>query len=126
KRLRFLGIAYYRRGDTAKGDIQLAAIEQRLTDQKAAQDKAVADAEKKATDENKDEKAVEKAKADAKKSLEQKIKSLTSAMDELKGHKAVAALAYKGGHELLKKAGGVDPDYLAWVQYQAGETDKAL
>src|SRR6185503_20558002 len=68
----------------------------------------------------------EKAKADAKKSFEQKINNLTKAVDELKGHRAVAATAFKGGLELLKKAGGVDQDYLAWVQFKAGETDKAL
>jgi peroxiredoxin len=134
KRLRYLGMAHYRRGDSAGGDVQLAEIEKLHADQKAARDKAVADAEAKARDKSKEdkkddketEKAVEKAKADAKKPLEQKINNLAKAIDELKGHKAVAALAYKGGLELLKKAGGVDQDYLAWVQFQAGETDKAL
>src|SRR5262249_12481327 len=58
--------------------------------------------------------------------FEQKINNLTKAVDELRGHKAVAAEAYKGGLELLKKAGGVDQDYLAWIQYQAGETEAAL
>jgi peroxiredoxin len=134
KRLRYLGMAYYRRGDSARADVQLAAVEKLYAEQKAALDKAVADAETKARDkatadkkdEKETEKAVQKAKADAKKPLEQKVNNLAKAMDELKGHKAVAALAYKGGLELLKKAGGVDQDYLAWVQYQAGETDKAL
>jgi peroxiredoxin len=126
KRLRYLGMAYYRRGDSAKGDIQLVALEERLSEQKSAQEKAIADAEQKAKDAKKDEKEIEKAKTDAKKSFEQKVNNLTKAVDELKGHKAVAACAYKGGLELLKKAGGVDQDYLAWVQFKAGETDKAL
>lgn len=126
KRLRVLGMAYYRRGDPAKGDIQLADLEQRLTEQKTAQEKAVAAAQQKATEEKKDDKAVEKAKTDAKKSFEQKINSLTKAVDELKGHQAVSAKAFKGGLELLRKAGGVDAEYLAWVQFQAGETDKSL
>jgi peroxiredoxin len=126
KRLRYLGMAHYRRGDSAKGDIQLASLEERLAEQKTAQEKAVSEADKKAQDAKKDEKAIEKAKADAKKSFEQKINNLTKAVDELKGHKAIAATAYKGGLELLKKAGGVDQDYLAFVQFKAGETEKAL
>jgi len=134
KRLRHLGAACYRGGNSAKGDVQLAALEERLAEKKQALEKAVEEAEKKArdkavadkTDEKEAEKAIEKAKTDAKKPLEQKVKTLTQAVDELKGHKAVAAMAYKGGLELLKKAGGVDQDYLAWVQYKAGETDKAL
>jgi peroxiredoxin len=126
KRLRHLGMAYYRRGDSAKGEIQLAALEELLAERKAAQEKAVSEAEKKAKDEKKDEKAIEKAKTDAKKSFEQRINALTKAVDELRGHRAIAAMAYKGGLELLKKAGGVDQDYLAWVQFKAGETEKAL
>jgi peroxiredoxin len=35
-------------------------------------------------------------------------------------------MAFKGGLELLKKSGGIDQDYLAWVQFQAGEADQAL
>jgi peroxiredoxin len=33
---------------------------------------------------------------------------------------------YQGGLELLKKSGRVDQDYLAWVQFKAGETAQAL
>lgn len=126
KRLRYLGMAHYRRGNPAQGDIQLAALEEKLVDQKAAQEKAVAEAEQKAKDASQDDKALEKAKNDAKKSTQQKINNLTKAIDELKGHKAVAATAFKGGLELLRKAGGVDQDYLAWVQFKAGEIDKAI
>jgi len=126
KRLRYLGMAQYRRGNPAQGDIHLAALEEKLAENKAAQEKALAEAEQKSKDAKHDDKAREKAKTDAKKATESKINSLTKAIDELKGHRAVAAMAFKGGLELLKKAGGVDQDYLAWVQFKAGETDKAL
>ena len=51
---------------------------------------------------------------------------MTKASGELKGHQAVAKGEFKAGLELLRKAGGIDADYLAWVQFKAGETDKAL
>jgi peroxiredoxin len=126
RRLRYLGAAHYRRGTTAQGAVQLAALEERLSTAKAAEEKAVAEAEQKAKDEKKDDKAIAKAKVDAKKPTEKKIGDLSKAIGELRGHSAVAAMAFKGGVELLRKAGGVDSDYLAWVQFKAGETDKAL
>jgi peroxiredoxin len=124
-RLRALGAAFYQRGDSAKGDVQFATLEERLAEQKLAQEKAAIEAEQKAKDEGQDDKAIEKAKADAKKSAETKMGELNKAISELKGHKAVAAAEYKAGYDHLKEA-GIDQDYLAWVQCQAGDLDKAI
>lgn len=130
KRLRSLGEAHYRRGDAAQGDACLADLEPRLVTQKAEQDKAVAEAETKTREEKKDDKEldklVEKAKTDAKNGFQPKITALEKAIDELKGHKAVLAGDFKAGHELLTKAGGVEQDYLAYIQFKAGDTDKAI
>lgn len=125
-RLRYLGMASYRSGNPTQGDLRLATLEKMLAEQTAAQEKSVTQAEKKARDAQQDDKAVEKARNEARKVSEPKLTNLAKAIDELKGHSAVAAMAYKGGLELLKKAGGVDQDYLAWVQFQAGETEQAL
>jgi peroxiredoxin len=124
-RLRALGVAHYRRGDTAKGDIQLAALEDKLSEQKAAQEKAVAEAEEKARTANKTEKQIEKAKADAKKAAESKITDLTKAVNQLKGHKAVAAGEYKTALDHFQDT-GIDQDVLAWVEFQAGDAAKAV
>ena len=127
KRLRFLGMAHYRSGNATQGDVQLAAVQQQLTDQKAAQEKAMTEAEEKAKTENKSEADVKKAKEQAKKGLDSKINNLQKVVDELAGHQAVAAGDFKKGLELLKKAGrDVDQGYLAHVQFQAGEQDKAI
>ena len=130
KRLRALGEAWYRKGDAAKGDIHLADLGQRLADQKTQQEKAAADAEAKTREEKKDdkelEKLVEKAKTDAKKPFEQKINNLQKAVEELQGHKAVLAGDLKGGLELLRKSGGVEQDYLAFIQFKTGEVDQAI
>jgi peroxiredoxin len=124
--LRRVGMASYRKGDVASGDAKLAELQKRLTDLEAAQDKAVADAETKAKSENKPQAEINKAKEEAKKGLAGKIGDVQRAVEELLGHQAVAAGAYKEGLELLKKAGGVDAGYLASVQYLAGETEAAL
>ena len=125
-RLRHLGMAYYRSGNPTEGDRQLETLEKRLTEQEAAQEKAVAEAVKKVKQAKQADKAVEKASNEAKQPTQSKIAELTKAIDELKGHSAIAAMAFKGGLELLKKAGTVDQDYLVWVQYQAGEVEPAL
>lgn len=131
KRQRILGMALYRRGDAAKGDIakadgMLVELQERLTDEKAAQDKAVADAEAKAKAENKPEADITKAKEEAKKPNQNKINDLTKVVDEFLGHQAIAAGKFKEGLELLRKAGGVDARYLATIQFQAGETEEAI
>ncbi len=126
KRLRLLGMAYYRKGDIAGGDARLAELERRVAEQQAAQDKAVAEAEQKAKDAGKNETQIGMAASDAKKPFVQKLKNLTKAVDEVKGHQAVAKGEFKSGLELLRKAGGIDADYLAYIQFQAGETEKSL
>ncbi|HEX5104573.1 MAG TPA: redoxin domain-containing protein, partial [Pirellulaceae bacterium] len=130
KRLRALGEAHYRKGDTAGGDALLADLEQRLADQKTEQEKAGAEAETKTREEKKDdkdlEKLAEKARNDAKKRFDAKINDLQKAIDELQGHKAVLAGDFKGGLDLLRKSGGASQDYLAFIQFKSGEADKAI
>jgi peroxiredoxin len=130
KRLRALGEAHFRKGDAEKGNLQLAELEKRLADQKTEQEKAVTEAEAKTREEKKDakdlDKLVEKAKTDARKKFDPQINNLQKAVDELQGHKAVLAGDFKGGLELLRKAGGVEADYLAFIQFKSGDVEKAI
>lgn len=59
KRLRYLGQAYFRRGDADNGAVQLADLQQRQQETEQKRDKAVAEAKEKAT-----EKAYDQAKID--------------------------------------------------------------
>lgn len=126
KRLRMIGMAYYRNGDAAKGDEQLAEAQRRLDEVKAELAKAETEAETKAKEENKSEEDVKKAKEAVRKPLEERIKTIEKAVEELQGHHAVAAGDFAKGYDLLKKAGGVDDGYLAIVQLQAGKADEAI
>lgn len=124
-RLRALGTAQFRGGDSAEGAIALAAIESKLTEVQATQDKAVAEAEAKANEAEKDAKAIEKAVAEAKRPTETKIGDWKKAIAELKGHQSVAAGEYQAALGHFKDA-GIDQDYLAWIELQAGQTEKSL
>jgi peroxiredoxin len=126
KRLKFVGLASFRRGDAARGDAALIELHERWTAAKAAQEKAVADAEAKATGEKKSEEDVKKAKDQAKNRTNQRVNTLQKALDELMGHQAVAVGDHARGLALLRKAGGVEAEYLARVQFLSGERDKAI
>ncbi|MDX1947382.1 MAG: redoxin domain-containing protein [Pirellulaceae bacterium] len=126
KRLRYLGMAHYRRGNTAAGDQVLGEVRLKWAEQKSAQDKAMADAETKTRREKKSEGDVTKARDAAKKTADVKLGPLQKAVDELLGHQAVAAGDYARGHELLKKSGHAEAEYLARVQFLSGDKDKAI
>jgi peroxiredoxin len=125
KRLRLLGVAYYNRGDSEAGDLLLKDVEQRLAKQKEAEQKAVTAAEEKAKKEKKNDKDIEKAKANARKPFSTKIRNLDQAVNALKGHKTMAAGDAKAGYELVKKSGSVFTPLRSRYQWLAGEKDQA-
>ena len=126
KRLKHLGEAHYRRGDIAGGDAQLADLQQRWADVQAANTHYLAEAEAKARKENKSEEDVTKAVNSAKGKHGQKLTMLQKAVDELVGWQAVAAGDWKRGLESMRKAGSVEQEDLARVQFRAGEQDQAI
>jgi peroxiredoxin len=126
KRLKALGEAYYRRGDAAGGDAQLADLQQRWADAQAANTQYLAEAEAKARKENKSEEDVTKAVNSAKGKHGQKLTMLQKAVDELIGWQAVAGGDWKRGLEFMRKSGAVEQEDLARVQFQAGERDQAI
>jgi peroxiredoxin len=126
KRLKYLGEANYRRGDAAAGDAQLADLQQRWAVAKDAQVEAIAEAEAGAREQNKSETDIAKARKSAEDKTKQRLTNVQKAVDELIGWQAVAAGDYQRGLAHLKKAGGVDQEDLARVQFQAGEQDKAI
>jgi peroxiredoxin/DNA-binding beta-propeller fold protein YncE len=126
KRLKHIGMALYRKGDLLAADALLAQLQQPLDDLLEDQALAASKAEAKAKEEKKSDSDVKKAVEAAKKTFETKINAQRKLVEELQGHQAVAMGDFKAGHELLKKAGGQDAGYLAWLQFKAGNVDEAL
>ncbi len=126
KRLRLLGTAYYATGDIENGNAQLFELRERLVKLQKAQEEAGTAAEDKAKKEGKDEKAVEKAKADARRPMDTRVQNLQKAVHELEGGQSIAEGDYKAGLTLLTKAGGGDKLQLARVRFLASETDQAI
>ncbi|MCO6459531.1 MAG: redoxin domain-containing protein [Pirellulaceae bacterium] len=72
------------------------------------------------------QKKIDKAGEDAGRPLDNDLRLAERAVWELEGLEKLAAGDAKAALELLNKAGGVEPMFLALVQSQAGELDEAL
>ena len=133
--------------DKAGAEAESKAKESAVDKTKLAE--VTAAAEKKAKDESKDEAGTQQAKTEAeqkyrdeqlkakekdfakardnaRKPFDSKVRALEKGIKELEGHLAVAASDFKKGFQLLKEAGDANGGYLALVQLQAGETDAAI
>jgi len=67
-----------------------------------------------------------KARQEARKPFDDRIKTLEKALDELRGHAATQRGEFAKAYPLLKSAGTVDKYYLLRMQFAAGEKDAAL
>ena len=110
KHVRYIGRAYFKKGDVEKGKAQLAMLETMIQNEKAASKQA----------------AIESQNT----SISQKehasfLRKLQNAANELKGRAAIAAGDHKTGFPLLKKAGHVVKTNLAQLYLAAGMNEKA-
>jgi peroxiredoxin len=120
-----LGSAFYRTGRAIDGDRLRVHAERNLESLLAQQQLAVDAAKAKAVAENKDEKEIEKAVAEARKPLAESIRQWQQAADQLAGDAAAARGDFAAAHPLLRKA-GVDAGYIAWLQILAGDAEGAV
>ena len=133
KRLRYLGSARLRLGQVPQGLTLIAELQERMrreryrlnlaeNTQRAVESPAIAPAvADDATGEPRpDPVALPIVEDDG------KLKPIELAIDELKGHLAVAQGDYKAGLPLLNRAGGVDPVYLAKIEFLAGDREQGL
>lgn len=125
-RLRMLGMAWFRKGDAARGQPVLTELETRWQNELAARDKAGQEAEQNARKDAKKDKDVEKAREDARRGFNGRIEQLEKTIWELQAYQAALVNDFAKAHELLKKSGQAGRLYQAWVQFQAGEKDPAL
>ncbi|HYG77527.1 MAG TPA: redoxin domain-containing protein [Planctomycetota bacterium] len=119
------GVAYFSRGNKSKGKEQLASLEQLLTETRAEQQKAGDDASAKAKTEKKPEDQIKKAKEDAVKAAETKIKNLEKNITELKAYQALAEKDRDGLKKALEKLKDISQSRLSQLWFEAGDKDKA-
>jgi peroxiredoxin len=125
KRLRMLGAAHFARGHLEAAQAQVAEIEKRLAAAVADKPGAIAKAEEKARQAKKSADEIKRAKTDAEKEADARIKPLESVVAELAGHRALAAGDYRAALTHFEKAGGQSKEFLSRVQLAAGDKAKA-
>jgi peroxiredoxin/tetratricopeptide (TPR) repeat protein len=127
KRLRHIGMACLRKGEIERGIAHIRLLEERLRSDRykmniaelppAVAAAAIVPAEGEAAPE-----AVPLPTPEE----DGRLRPIELAIDELKGYLAVEQGDYRAGLPLLRKAGGVDPLYLARVEFLAGDRDQGL
>lgn len=123
-RLRHLGRAYFRTGDSTNGQQILVDLEQRLKSVQSEKEKAVTTAADKARAEKKDDKTVEKVKGDAANPFNPRINNLERALDEMHGWLADMLGDSKSALDALQKS-GLDEMTIAFALLKAGQGDEA-
>ncbi len=139
KRLRLLGAAYEGLHQIELADQSLQQVRSRLetveAEQLAKKEEAKrAELKKLLTDVDQppapltadQKKAVDKAQADAAKGLANDLKHWRRAVDELEGRRAIRQGQIKEGLAQLRKAGDVEAEELARLEFAADEREKAL
>ena len=128
KRLRFLGVARLRHGDVSHGLPLVLELQERLRKERYRLNisEAALQAPEGAPIAGPDREPRPEPVAEVTVEDDGRLKPIELAIDELKGHLAVAQGDYKAGLPLLNRAGGVDPLYLARVEFLAGDRDLAL
>ncbi|HLJ11100.1 MAG TPA: peroxiredoxin family protein, partial [Planctomycetaceae bacterium] len=128
-RIRHLGAAFLRKGEIERGLSLIAELEQRLKKERYRLNVAdspppagpLARGESPAADEFRPDPVLLPMPED-----DGRLKPLELAIDELKGRLAVAQGDYRAGVPLLQRSGGVNPVYLARIEFLAGNREAAL
>ncbi|MEX2212626.1 MAG: redoxin domain-containing protein [Phycisphaeraceae bacterium] len=125
RNLRIGGVALLAKGDRPGAEAMVAELDTFLTEKKAAQDKAGDDAAAKATEEKKDEKAVTKAREDARKKLNDPVQKAETALNEIRGWLAMADGKKDEAIKLIEAAKDTPKWRLAYAYFEAGDAKKA-
>lgn len=125
KRLRALGVAWISKGDAEHAGKQVAALEEMLSKAKEEQEAAGEKAEKAARDKKEADDKVAKAKKDAIDAQASKLRPIESALNELKGHLALADDDSTAAWEHFTKADNMSKEVLSRLRLETGDKPQA-
>lgn len=120
-----LGVAYYRKGDRAKGDAKLAEVTALIKKRNEARVAAGLAAETKATEEKKSEDEIGKAMATALRQQRFAVKEAETAAAELRVYQALAEEKKDVAKTALAKATGISAERRARLALETGDPAEA-
>jgi peroxiredoxin len=125
KRIRALGIAHFEKENSAQLLAQLVELQGRLAQVQTEQTTASNNAEKEARDAKKPAEEIDKAKADAGKKFDNRIKSLNEAVTELTAYSGLLVGTSETAKILLDQVKGVGKDRLARLYLRVEDHERA-
>lgn len=126
KRIRLIGRAYLRSGDTQGAQQILTDLRERRTALEAERDEAIARVERIFTAVGKSQDEIDEAVKEERDKYNKQLGPLGETLHELDGLEHFAHGRYAEALDELKKAGSQPPALMALVNLRAGEQDKAL
>ena len=126
KRNVLIATAKFHSGDVNGGSDMLTPLMKQLTQVETEQEKAGLDAASKAKDDGKNEKEQKQASDKARREFSTKVRNLTQAVNELKGHLHYAHRAYADAASSFAKVSSFDKGWLAHTQELAGKEKEAI
>ena len=125
KRQRTLGIAWFVKGDKARGEEKLNALQARVTKAKKSRYADADEAERKANREQKPADKTAKAMADAMQKYSREIEEAEKLIAELRLYRALGTGDTAGAKVELEKAGDLPKERLVAIHRQLGDFAKA-
>ena len=125
KRQRTLGIAWFVKGDKARGEEKLNALQARVTKAKKSRYADADEAERKANREQKPADKTAKAMADAMQKYSREIEEAEKLIAELRLYRALGTGDIAGAKAELEKAGDLPKERLVAIHRQLGDFAKA-
>lgn len=125
KRLRYIGVARFGRGEIDAGKAIVAELEGLLTKEQADQQAAAAEAETQARNAGKPQEEIDKAKNEALQGRNGRIQPLETALAELRGLAALAGGEFAVAIEQFGKSNRIGGEFLSRVHLAAGDLAKA-
>ena len=126
RRAEALGIAYFSKGELAKGTAQIAALESALKAQKEIRRMDMEDAEDKARDAKKSDSDVTKAMTQAIDAHNRRVKSVESALAELELYQLIAEGKTEEAEKKIEEVKDIPKARLAQLYLKLGNKEKAV
>jgi len=125
KRLRYVGVAHFSKGDVYGGQAQISRLEEMLAELKAEQQRAADEAEAKAREETKSDDEIAEARKEAIDARKSRLTTIETALAELRGRQALAVCNYPTAFEQFKKSNKISNEFLSRAHLRAGDKAKA-
>jgi peroxiredoxin len=125
KRQRYIGVAWFGKGDPERAQAQITLLETLLATEKREQESAAATAEQQARANNQNDEQIQKARTDAIQARAPRLNTVEAALAELRGLAFLAARDFPAAFAQFDKSNRIESEFLSRAKLAAGDAAKA-